>query len=41
MARKFLVWTKKFGALQKKRHRRYMHFSAEAINLSLSDVFTY
>jgi hypothetical protein len=40
MARKLLVWIKKFGTHQKGRHTQYMHFSAEAINLSLSDVFT-
>jgi hypothetical protein len=41
MARELLVWTKKFGTHQKRRHRQFMHFSAEAINHSLSDVFTY
>jgi len=41
MARKLLVWTKKFGTPQKRRHRQYMHLSAEAIDLSLFDVFTF
>jgi len=36
-----LAWTKKFGTLQKRRHRQYMHSSGEAINLSLFDVCTY
>jgi len=35
------VSTKKFGTHQKRRHKQYMHLSAEAINLSLSDVSTY
>jgi len=38
--KKPLVWTKKFGAHRKRRHRQYMHSSEEVINRSLSDAFT-
>src|SRR5260370_26945577 len=41
MARKPLVWTKRSGTHQKRRYRPYMHLSEGAINLSLSDAFTF
>jgi retron-type reverse transcriptase len=39
--RKPLGWTKKSGTHKKRRYRQYMNSSVEAINLSLSDAFTF